>query len=111
MPKQKRTHIALIDDNVQYCKQLQKEAKNYGFKISYFHNLETGIETIEQTPTIKAVILDGHCPIEPEQAPETGKSNFVFHALHRLTDVEHIYNRFLPYCVNTSEPNDFKEDL
>ncbi len=106
-----KKHIILIDDDKIYCRALKKEAKKYHLIIEYYHNLEQGIEALENNSELKAVILDGYCPVSEGQDPKTAKSNFVFHALHRLTDIEHIHNRFVPYCVNTLNIKDFEDDL
>jgi hypothetical protein len=101
----------LIDDDQAYCRYLQDKAEAVAIELVVVHHLEAGIRAIENDPKIAAVILDGHCPIDEHQPPETAKSNFVSHAIHRLTDIEHIHNRFVPFCINTHKTEDFREDL
>lgn len=103
--------VLLIDDDNNYIEQLLNEAKAYHLEIIPVNNLDSGIEILESNINIQAVILDSHCMIEPEQDPDSDKSNFIFHALHRLTDIEHVHNRFIPYCVNTEFPDEFKNEL
>jgi SpoU rRNA methylase family enzyme len=102
--------ILLIDDDPAYCVQLQGAALHTGFEIVFFHNLEDGMEALKETRRLKAVILDGRCFLEPKQEGEA-HSNFVFHALQQLTDIEHHYNRTIPFCVSSENPEDFREDL
>ncbi|MCX6266918.1 MAG: hypothetical protein NTW16_06105 [Bacteroidetes bacterium] len=102
--------LLLIDDDPAYCTLLKQEACKAGFEVMYFHNLEEGMEALKATRRLKAVILDGRCFLEPGQGGGA-HSNFVFHALQQLTDIEHHYNRSIPFCVNSENPEDFREDL
>ncbi len=102
--------ILLIDDDPAYCLQLKGAALQAGFEVVYFHNLEDGMDALKETRRLKAVILDGRCFLEPRQEGNA-HSNFVFHALQQLTDIEHHYNRAIPFCVNSESPEDFREDL
>lgn len=103
-------HLLLIDDNTAYCRQVADEGMKYGFEVAYFHNLEQGFKALESSRRYKALILDGHCMLE-SGASEKAKSNFVFHALQRLKELEHSYNRVVPFCVNTERPEDFIAEL
>lgn len=103
-------HILLIDDDPSYCIQLRAAAIHAGFEIIFHHNLEDGMGALKETRRLKAVILDGRCFLEPGQAG-VAHSNFVFHALQQLADIEHHYNRAIPFCVNSENPEDFREDL
>ncbi len=102
--------ILLIDDNPAYCLELQEVAKHFRFNITFFHNLEDGMEALTKSRRLKAVILDDRCLLEPGQ-PGAARSNFVFHALQQLRDIEHHYNRAIPFCVNSENPAEFREDL
>lgn len=104
------TTLLLLDDDPTYCLQLQEAARAYRFDIDFCHNLEDGLDKLVTSRRYKAVILDGRCFIEHEQQG-TARSNFVYHALHRIADIENEYNRTIPYCVNTEQPDDFREDL
>lgn len=101
--------ILLIDDDPAYCLQLKEAAVHAGLEVVYFHNLEDGMEAIRETRRLKAVILDGRCFLEPGQG--VARSNFVFHAIRQLADIEHHYNRAIPFCVNSENPAEFSEDL
>jgi hypothetical protein len=103
------TSLLLIDDDPAYC--LQKEAaKAYRIDILYHNNLEEGMAVLESSRRIKAVILDGRCLLEPCQK-SAARTNFVFHAMQQISDIENTYNRLIPCCVNTEQPTDFIEDL
>lgn len=104
------TRILLIDDDWSYCKQLQTAGTENRFDIVFYHNLEDGMEALVTSRRIKAVILDGHCFLDPEQKG-IARSNFVHHALHQIADIENEYNRVIPCCVNTGQTIDFREDL
>jgi transcriptional accessory protein Tex/SPT6 len=104
------SHLLLLDDDPAYCLQLQEEAKAYRFDIHYHHNLEDGLDALLASRRYKAVILDGRCFIEPGQQG-TARSNFVYHALQRIADIENEYNRTIPFCINSEHPDDFREDL
>jgi hypothetical protein len=75
------------------------------------HNLEDGMELLRKSRKIKAVILDGRCILEPGQQQGMAKSNFVFHGWDQIKEIEHDFNRNIPFCVNTEIPDDFIEDL
>jgi hypothetical protein len=102
--------ILIIDDDPSYCKQLVATGRDYRFDIVFYHNLEEGMEALVASRRIKAVILDGHCFLEPDQQG-IARSNFVHHALHQIADIENEYSRVIPCCVNTEHAGDFREDL
>ena len=102
--------ILLIDDDPAYCRLLQDEAKKFRFIITYFDNLEDGLEELKKSRRMKAVILDDRCKLESRQL-EASKANFVFHAMQQLADIEHHYNRSIPFCVNSVKPDEFREEL
>jgi len=104
------TTLLLIDDDPAYCLQLKEAAKAYRIDILYHHNLEEGMAALESSRRIKAVILDGRCLLEPDQKC-AARTNFVFHGLQQIRDIENTYNRLIPCCVNTEQPIDFNEDL
>ncbi len=103
--------IAIIDDDTDYASTLVEEALEFGFRLLIFNNLDEGIVALESDRGIKAVILDSRCPIYEDQNPGTAKSSFIFQAIQRLVDIEHLHNRYVPYCLNTETPDEFKEDL
>ena len=107
----KKQQILLIDDDVKYCQNLSQLARNFNFKIHTFHNLEDGINYLKTHQQLKAIILDERCILTPEQKPGTEKTNFVFHAMQELKDLEHEQDRVLPFCVNAAEPSNFNDDL
>ena len=111
MSKRRKYHILLIDDNLQYCETLKKEASGKSIVITHFHNLEDGIIALKESKKYKAVILDGRCVLDKQQKPETGKSSFVFHAIQELRDLFFEQDRLLPFCVNAENPDDFIENL
>lgn len=102
--------VLLIDDDKNYCEHIKKEAEKSLIELIYAHNLEEGLSFIGKNRRIKAVILDGHCFLEPQQVGSP-KVNFVYHALHHLDDLERIQNRIIPRCVNSEQPADFNEEL
>jgi len=102
--------LLLIDDDPAYCLQLQAAGRAHRFDIVFHHNLEDGIETLIASRRIRAVILDGRCLLEPDQK-SSARSNFVHHAMRQITDIESEYNRVIPVCVNTEQPDEFAEDL
>jgi len=102
--------VLLIDDDKNYCLALQKEATKALLDLTYAHNLEEGLALIKNNRRIKAILLDGHCFLEPSQNGDP-KANFVYHALHHLDDLERLQNRVIPRCVNTERPADFAEEL
>jgi hypothetical protein len=104
------TRLLLIDDNPGYCAQLVREASEYGFEMVFFHNLEQGLRELIASRRIKAIVLDGRCYLDPEQT-SAARSNFVILAINRIRDVEVVFNRILPFCINTEHPADFAEDL
>jgi len=102
--------IILIDDHPSYCEKLRQEASEYNLEISSFHNLEDGINALHSNRHFKAVILDGRCLLHKKQ---TGmpKSNFVFHAIQDIEEIQDMKKREIPYCVCSETPGDFTEDL
>ena len=102
--------VLLIDDDQNYCHYLQNEAVKASIELIYAHNLEQGMDIIDQNRRVKAVILDGHCLLEANQT-DGPKVNFVYHALHHLDELEHEQNRVIPRCVNSEQPADFDEEL
>jgi len=107
----RRYNIILIDDDVNYCEELRREANSNKIKIVHYQNLADGMDAIENANKFKAIVLDGRCTLNANQKPETAKSSFVFHAINRLNELEHEFNRFVPFCVNSETPQDFTEDL
>lgn len=107
----KKTKILLIDDDKDYCQKLTQLARNHNFKIHSFHNLEDGMDYLKSHQQVKAVILDERCLLTPEQKPGTEKTNFVFHAMQELKDIEHEQDRALPFCVMAINTDDFNDDL
>ncbi len=103
-------HLLLIDDNPTYCQLLALEGRQYGFEVIYFHNLEDGFDALTSSRRYKALVLDGHCMLEPGM-DETAKPNFVYHALHRLNELEHGQNRSVPFCINSETPAEFVPEL
>ncbi|NLJ08587.1 MAG: hypothetical protein GX437_13075 [Sphingobacteriales bacterium] len=102
--------ILLIDDHPSYCDQLKEEALKHNLLISAFHNLEEGINFLVSNRKIKAVILDGRCLLYKKQA-DAPKSNFVFHAIQDIEEIQDLKKREIPYCVCSETPEDFSEDL
>ena len=105
-----KTSVLLIDDDHTYCRNMQKEASGMLLDLLVAHNLEDGLEMIESNRRLKAVILDGHCFLEAGQQGIPG-ANFVYHAFHRLDDLEREQKRVIPRCVNTEQPEAFREEL
>jgi CheY-like chemotaxis protein len=106
-----RFPILLIDDSPSYCAELEQIARNERFRVTTFNNLEEGIDFLRKNHRIKAVILDDTCVLNPDQKPGTAKTNFIFHALKDLNDLKHEQDRQIPFCVNTSEIGDLRDDL
>ncbi len=104
------TTLLLIDDDPDYCLQLKEAGREYRFDILYHHNLEEGMKTLALSTRIKAVILDGHCVLGPDQK-SAARTNFVYHAMQQIKDIGNKYSRNIPYCVNTRDLGDFREDL
>jgi len=104
------TTLLLIDDDPSYCLLVKEAAKAYRFDIQYHHNLEEGMQALALSRRFKAVILDGHCVLEPDQK-SAARTNFVYHAMQQIKDIEKEYSRMIPYCVNTGNLGDFREDL
>ena len=102
--------ILLIDDNPAFCADFELQARKQLFDVHLAHNLKQGIALLTENRQIGAVVLDGHGYIEPGQTgnPEV---NFVFHALHSLDDLEREQNRLIPRCVNTEQPEEFRDEL
>jgi hypothetical protein len=105
-----KQNILLIDDNPAYCADFESQAHKQLFDVHLAHNLKQGIELLMHNRQIGAVVLDGHCFIEPGQPGNPGV-NFVFHALHSLDDLEREQNRLIPRCVNTEQPEEFRDEL
>ena len=105
-----KQNILLIDDDVAYCTGFETLAKKHLFEVHLAHSLEEGVNILESNRQINAVVLDGHCFIEPGQIGTPGV-NFVFHALHNLDNLERDQNRLIPRCVNTEQPEEFREEL
>jgi len=103
--------ILVIDDEPDYCEQLKADGLKFNFNITHYQNFEDGFEALEKNKKLKALILDGKCPLNKYQQPGTGKSNFVFHSINRLHHLELEDNRYIPYCINTYYPDQFSEDL
>ncbi|HBG71364.1 MAG: hypothetical protein A2W93_13985 [Bacteroidetes bacterium GWF2_43_63] len=104
------TRILLIDDDENYSKLLQAEAKAFGFELATAWNLADGADLLRSNRNIKAVILDGRCHLTSDRQ-EPVRSNFVVHAIEQIRELEDEYNRVIPFCVNTETPDEFKEDL
>jgi len=104
------TRILLIDDDADYCKLLQAEAKAFGFEMVTTWNLADGADLIRKDRKITAIILDGRCHLT-EDRQEPVRSNFVVHAIEKIRELEDEYNRVIPFCINTETPDEFKEDL
>lgn len=104
------TRILIIDDDAEYCKQLQAEAKAFGFELVTTWNLADGADLIRKDRKITAIILDGRCYLTADRQ-EPVRSNFVMHAIEKIRELEDEYNRVIPFCVNTETPDEFKEDL
>ena len=111
LAKIKDTHILIIDDEIDYCKELTVTAREYNFLAVHFQNFEDGFDFLEKNKRIKALILDGKCILNKDQEPGTGKSNFVFHSINKLHHLELEDNRYIPYCINAHEPEIFSENL
>jgi len=105
-----QVNILLIDDDKDYCEVLAGEALHYGFELKYSHNLEEGFELLVGKKRIKALILDGRCPLS-EREIEPPRSNFVTKAITLIHDIETDHNRIIPFCINTEHPEDFSEGL
>jgi hypothetical protein len=106
-----RFPILLIDDSGSYCEELEQMGRNERFRITSFNNLEDGIDFLRKNHRIKAVILDDKCILNRDQKPGTAKTNFIFHALKDLNDLKHEQDRQIPFCVNTGELGDLRDDL
>ncbi len=107
----KKIHILVIDDEQDYCENLKMEGAPHGFLITHHQNFEDGFKDLENNKKYKAIILDGRCILNKNQEPGTGKTNFVFHSINRLHHLELEDNRYIPYCVNSYNPDEFYEDL
>jgi hypothetical protein len=105
-----KKNILIIDDDLAYCQTFKNLAGQYAFDLIFAHNLEDGIARLKENGRLLAVVLDGHCFLEPGQA-EVPKVNFVYHALHALDDMEREQQRLIPRCVNTEQPAEFREEL
>lgn len=104
------TFVLLIDDDTSYSKSLSAESGLNSINLICSRNLKEGIETLLANRRIKAVILDGHCRLNNDQ-PGEPKTNFVFHALQQIRDLEHEHNRLIPFCVSSEKPDAFGDDL
>ena len=102
--------LLIIDDDATYCNTFKNLARQYAFELNFAHNLEDGVSLIGNNRRIIAVVLDGHCFLEPSQK-DAPKVNFVYHALHALDDLEREQQRIIPRCVNTELPAEFREEL
>ncbi|MFC2132928.1 hypothetical protein ACFLRG_03920, partial [Bacteroidota bacterium] len=109
--KTRPVNIIVIDDEFDYCEQLKSDGLKYNLLITHFQNFEDGFKSLDENKKYKALILDGRCILKNDMAPGTGKTNFVFHSINRLHHLELESNRYLPYCVNTYEPESFTENL
>jgi len=102
--------VLLIDDDLKYGNNLSSEIIATGFHLIMKPNLKDGMETLAASRRIKAVILDGHCRLDDDQ-PGEPKTNFVFHALQQIRDLEHEQNRLIPFCICSEKPEAFGDDL
>lgn len=102
--------LLLIDDDKSYCTGFVNKSASFLFDVKLAHNLEEGIKMLSENRRFSAVILDGHCFLEPDQQGKPG-SNFVYHALHSIDDAERLQGRIIPRCVNTEYPEEFSEEL
>ena len=104
-------HILLIDDDQAYCETVAEDAERFNLKISMAHNFEDGFQLLEEKRKFKAVILDDRCILSASQAQGTGKRNFVIKALDKLNQLEHQFQRMVPFCINAENPQEFAEDF
>ena len=103
-------HLLLIDDDPAYCRVLHSLARQKGWALEYCDNLEDGMKKLSAMPRFRAVILDGHCFLSDEKDHPPGQ-NFVFHALQDITALEVSHSRSIPFCVNTAQPEAFRDGL
>jgi len=103
--------ILVIDDEFDYCEQIKTDGLSFGFNVNHYQNFEDGFYELENNLQYKALVLDGRCILNKNQEPGTGKTNFVFHSINRLHHIELEDNRYIPYCVNSYNPEEFSEGL
>ena len=102
--------ILLIDNDPAYCRRVVESAKRHRLIVTCHHNLKEGMDELMKNRRLKAVILDDRCGLTAWQSGE-GQSNFVFHAMRQLGEIEYQYHRVVPYCVSCENTEEFKEDL
>lgn len=105
--------IILIDDEVEYCQTLQRNAKLKDLEIRYFTNYDEGFKFIESEPdSFSGVILDARCyKNKIAESDKETKDSGIFYAVNWVK--EHIQKKGspVPVCVNTGFSAGFRENL